>query len=53
MISIFNNYQETLDSLDIEKQEKIQKIIEEVTNDKYEKIAELKASFEFMIKRLE
>ncbi len=53
MISIFNDYHVTLDALDKEKQEQIQKIIEEVTNEKYEKIAELKASFDFMIKRLE
>lgn len=31
----------------------MEKIIEEVTQDKYEKIAEIKASFDFMIKRLE
>ncbi len=42
-----------MEQLAKEKQERIQKIIEEVTDEKYEKIAELKTSFDFMIKRLE
>jgi len=36
-----------------EKQEKIEKIVEDVTQQKFEKIAEIKASYDFMIKRLE
>ena len=34
-------------------QSKIEKVIEDVTQEKFEKIAEVKAEFEFIIKRLE
>lgn len=34
-------------------QSQIEKVIEEVTSEKFEKIAETKADFEFIIKRLE
>ena len=53
MADLLNNCQDVLESLSREKQDRIQRVIEEMTNDKYEKIAELKASFDFMIKRLE
>ncbi len=42
-----------MEKLAQEKQERVQKIIEEITTEKYEKLAELKASFDFMIKRLD
>lgn len=42
-----------MEKLQRDKQEKIEKIIEEVTQEKFEKIAEIKASFDFMIKRLD
>ena len=42
-----------MERLQREKQEKIEKIIEEVTQEKFEKIADVKASFDFMIKRLD
>lgn len=42
-----------MDKLQQEKQSKIEIIIEEVTAQKFERLSELKSSFDFMIKRLE
>ena len=42
-----------MEELQKEKQEEIEKALEEFTMNKYEKIAEIKGSYEFMIKRLE
>lgn len=53
MTDLLNNCQDVLEALSREKQDRIQKVIEDMTNEKYEKVAELKASFDFMIKRLE
>ena len=53
MKDLLNNCQDVLEALSREKQDRIQKVIEDMTNEKYEKVAELKASFDFMIKRLE
>ena len=53
MTDLLNNCQDVLEALSREKQDRIQKVIEDITNEKYEKVAELKASFDFMIKRLE
>ena len=53
MNEIWKNCEDMMDQLAAEKQDKIEKIIEEVTQEKFERIAELKASFEFMIKRLD
>eukprot|EP00347_Sterkiella_histriomuscorum_P021984 403332085 len=53
MQQIWKNCEEIMEKLQREKQEKIEKIIEEVTQEKFEKIAEVKASFDFMIKRLD
>ena len=50
---ILDNCQGVLDTLAQAKQARIEQLIEEVTADKYEKVAELKASFDFMIKRLD
>ena len=53
MNQIWKNCEEMMDQLAKEKQERIEKIIEEVSQEKYEKIAEIKGSFDFMIKKLE
>ena len=53
MTDLLNNCQDVLEALSREKQDRIQTLIEDLTNEKYEKVAELKASFDFMIKRLE
>ena len=53
MTDLLNNCQDVLEALSREKQDRIQTLIEDMTNEKYEKVAELKASFDFMIKRLE
>lgn len=42
-----------MENLNREKQLKIEQVIEDITTQKYESIAEIKANFEFMIKRLE
>jgi hypothetical protein len=52
-MEIWKNCEEMMEQLAKEKQERIEKIIEEVTVEKFEKLAELKASFDFMIKRLD
>ena len=53
MTDLLNNCQDVLEALSREKQDRIQKVIEDMTNEKYEKVADLKVSFDFMIKRLE
>ena len=53
MNQIWRNCEDMMEKLAQEKQDRVQKIIEEITAEKYEKIAELKASFDFMIKRLD
>lgn len=42
-----------MEELHTEKQQAIEKTIEEVTQQKYDRIAEIKSDFEFVIKRLE
>ena len=53
MTDLLNNCQDVLEALSREKQDRIQSLLEDLTNDKFEKVADLKASFDFMIKRLE
>jgi hypothetical protein len=53
MKEIWKTCEEMMDSLAKEKQTQIERIIEEVTTEKFEKLAEIKASFDFLIKRLE
>ena len=53
MTDLLNNCQDVLEALSREKQDRIQTLLEDLTNDKFEKVADLKASFDFMIKRLE
>ncbi|CDW76160.1 UNKNOWN [Stylonychia lemnae] len=53
MQQIWKNCEEIMEKLQREKQEKIERIIEEVTQEKFEKIAEVKANYDLMIKRLE
>ncbi len=42
-----------MEKLSKEKQDKIESIVEELTSQKFEKIAELKATYEAKIKKLE
>ena len=53
MKEIWKNCEEIMDQLAKEKQQKIESIIEEVAQLKFEKIAEIKAGYDMMIKRLE
>lgn len=53
MKEIWKNCEVDVDELQKEMQEEIEKVIEDLTNQKFEKIAEVKADYEFMIKRLE
>ena len=53
MNEIWNSCEEMMETLAKEKQTQIERIIEEVTTEKYEKIAETKAAFDTLIKRLE
>jgi hypothetical protein len=53
MKEIWKTCEEMMDTLAKEKQTQIERIIEEVTTEKFEKLAEIKASFDFLIKRLE
>lgn len=50
---IWKNCEDLMNSLALQKQQRIEQIIEEVTMEKYEKLAELKASYEFVLKRLD
>jgi hypothetical protein len=53
MKEIWKTCEEMMETLAKEKQAQIERIIEEVTTEKFEKLAEIKASFDFLIKRLE
>jgi hypothetical protein len=53
MQEIWQRCEEMMDQLAKEKQAQIERLVEEVTQEKWEKIAEIKGSFDFMIKRLE
>ena len=53
MQQVWKTCEDLLEKHQIEKQEALVKVIEEVTQEKIEKIAEIKANFDFMIKRLE
>lgn len=53
MQQIWKNCEEIMERLQKEKQDKIEQIIEEVTQLKFEKIAEVKVSYDFMIKKLD
>ena len=53
MKEIWKTCEEMMETLAREKQAQIERIIEEVTTEKFEKLAEIKASFDFLIKRLE
>jgi hypothetical protein len=53
MNEIWRHCELMMDRLAKEKQARIEQIIEEVAQERFEKIAEIKASFDFMIKKLE
>lgn len=53
MKEIWKKCEEELDEMQKELQDEIEKVIEEVTQQKFEKIAEVKADYEFILKRLE
>jgi len=53
MKEIWKQCEDMMETLAKEKQAQIEKIIEEVTTEKFEKLAEAKASFDIVIKRME
>ena len=53
MQEVWKTCEDLLEKHQKEKQDALEKIIEEVTQEKFEKIAEIKANYDFMIKRLE
>ena len=53
MKEIWKQCEDMMETLAKEKQSQIERIIEEVTTEKFEKLAEAKASFDIVIKRME
>lgn len=53
MNAIWKNCEDMMDQLAKEKQERIEKIVEELTQEKFEKVAEIKQGYDFMIKKLD
>lgn len=53
MKEIWKQCEDMMEALAKEKQEQIERIIEEVTTEKFEKLAEAKVSFDIVIKRME
>ena len=53
MNTLWTNCQQLMEEMAREKEQKIQTIVEEVTQEKFEKLAEIKASYDFLIKKLE
>ena len=53
MKEIWKQCEDMMEALAKEKQSQIERIIEEVTTEKFEKLAETKASFDVVIKRME
>ncbi len=53
MKEIWKQCEDMMEALAKEKQEQIERIIEEVTTEKFEKLAEVKASFDIVIKRMD
>ena len=53
MKEVWKNCEQIMDKLSKEKTELIEQIIEDITSQKYEKVAEVKKTYDFVIKRLE
>ncbi|CDW80650.1 UNKNOWN [Stylonychia lemnae] len=53
MHQIWSNCEHMIETLSVAKSSQMEQLIEEVTQQKYEKLAEIKATYDFMIKKLD